>query len=145
MKILFIYPNTYGMNMIPPAIAMFSTMLKKDGHKVEIFDTTYYQTDHGIDSDGSKMERLNVVPYKMDKQTLLKKSDWKKDIKNQVKRFKPDLFAISSTDDMWELGERIIEEVKDYKLKNNVPVIAGGVFATFAQLFFFLITTGDCA
>ena len=29
-------------------------------------------------------------------------------------------------------GERIIEEVKDYKLKNNVPVIAGGVFATFA-------------
>ena len=95
MKILFIYPNTYGMNMIPPAIAMFSTMLKKDGHKVEIFDTTYYQTDHGIDSDGSKMERLNVVPYKMDKQTLLKKSDWKKDIKNQVKRFKPDLFAIS--------------------------------------------------
>ena len=24
------------MNMIPPAIAMFSSMLKKDGHEVEI-------------------------------------------------------------------------------------------------------------
>jgi len=132
MKILFIYPNTYGMNMIPPAIAMFSSMLKKDGHKVEIFDTTYYQTDHGIDSDGSKMERLNVVPYKMDKESLVKTSDWKEDLKTQVERFKPELLAISATEDMWELGVRIIEEIKDFKLKNNVPVIAGGVFATFA-------------
>ena len=72
MKVLFIYPNTYGMNMIPPAIAMFSTMLKKDGHQVEIFDTTYYQTDHGIDLDGSKVERLNVVPFKMNKNVLIK-------------------------------------------------------------------------
>ena len=62
------------MNMIPPAIAMFSTMLKKDGHQVEIFDTTYYQTDHGIDSDGSKVERLNVVPFKMNKNVLIKKN-----------------------------------------------------------------------
>ena len=30
---------------------------------VKVFDTTYYSVDHGIDSDGSKEERLNVVPY----------------------------------------------------------------------------------
>ena len=130
MKVLYV--KHLWMNMIPPAIAMFSSMLKKDGHKVEIFDTTYYQTDHGIDSDGSKMERLNVVPYKMDKDALLKKSDWRLDLKTQVQKFKPDLFAISATEDMWELGIKIIEEVKDYKLKNNIPVIAGGVFSTFA-------------
>ena len=63
IKVLFIYPNTYGMNMLPPAIALFSAILKKDGHQTKIFDTTYYATDQGIDSDGSKEEKLNVVPY----------------------------------------------------------------------------------
>ena len=58
--------------MIPPAIAMFSSMLKKDGHKVEIFDT-HTTNRPWNDSDGSKMERLNVVPYKMNKDDLLKK------------------------------------------------------------------------
>ena len=36
IKILFIYPNTFGMNMLPPAIALFSAILKKQGHEVEI-------------------------------------------------------------------------------------------------------------
>ena len=132
MRVLFIYPNTYGMNMIPPAIAMFSSMLKKEGHLVEVFDTTYYQTDHGIDSDGSKVERLNVVPFNMNKDSLIKKTDWRVDLKEQIEKFKPDLFALSSTEDMWELGLKILEQVRDYKLKYKIPVIAGGVFATFA-------------
>ena len=133
IKVLFIYPNTYGMNMLPPAIAMFSAILKKEGHQVQIFDTTYYSLDYGIDSDGSKMERLNVVPFKMeDKGIRLKTSDWKIDLRKQVDDFKPNLLAISSTEDMWELGVRVLKELKDYKIKNKIPVIAGGVFSTFA-------------
>ena len=27
---------------------------------------------------------------------------------------------------------KVLSEIKDYKIKNNVPVIAGGVFPTFA-------------
>ena len=109
MKVLFIYPNTYGMNMLPPAIALFSAILKKKGHQVEIFDTTYYSIDYGIDSDGTKVERLNVVPFKMDEKGFrLKTSDWKNDLKKQVDDFQPDLFAISSTEDMWELGIQVL-------------------------------------
>ena len=63
IKVLFLYPNTYGMNMLPPAIATFSAILKKEGHKIEVFDTTYYSTDHGNNSDGTKEEGLNVVPF----------------------------------------------------------------------------------
>ena len=58
IKVLFIYPNTYGMNMLLPAIALFSSLLKNEGHKVEIFDTTYYNLDME-DSDGSKVEKLH--------------------------------------------------------------------------------------
>ena len=32
IKVLFLYPNTFGMNMLPPAIALFSAILKKEGH-----------------------------------------------------------------------------------------------------------------
>jgi hypothetical protein len=30
INVLFIYPNTFGMNMLPPAIAMFTAILKKE-------------------------------------------------------------------------------------------------------------------
>jgi radical SAM superfamily enzyme YgiQ (UPF0313 family) len=133
INVLLIYPNTFGMNMLPPAIALFSALLKKEGHKVEIFDTTYYSINYGIDSDGSKMERLNVVPYDMGSRDIrLKTSNWKNDLKEKVDNFKPDLIGISSTEDMWELGMQVLNELKDYKLRNNIPVIAGGVFPTFA-------------
>ena len=135
ISILFIYPNTFGMNMLPPAIATFAAILKKEGHKVQVFDTTYYAVDFGIDSDGSKEEKLNVVPYKeeMEKRNMrIKNSNWRDDLHKQVEEFKPDLLALSATEDMWELGLKILEEIKEYKNKNNVPVIAGGVFPTFA-------------
>ena len=39
---------------------------------------------------------------------------------------------MSSTEDMWELGLQVLSELKDFKRKNDIPVIAGGVFCTFA-------------
>ena len=33
---------------------------------------------------------------------------------------------------MWPLGLKILRQVEDYKKDNNIPVIAGGVFSTFA-------------
>jgi anaerobic magnesium-protoporphyrin IX monomethyl ester cyclase len=133
IRVLFIYPNTFGMNMLPPAIALFSALLKREGHEIEVFDTTYYQTDYGIDSDGTKMEFLNVVPYDMDARGIkLRITDWRDDLDQQLKRFKPDLIAISSTEDMWELALHVLKEASTYKTANQVPVIAGGVFPTFA-------------
>ena len=135
IKVLFLYPNTYGMNMLPPAIATFSSILKNEGHKIEVFDTTYYSTDHGNNSDGTKEEGLNVVPFskEMVKRGLVPKTTkWQDDISEQVDRFKPDLIALSTTEDMWELGIRLLGQIKSYIKENKVPVIAGGVFPTFA-------------
>ena len=112
IKVLFIYPNTYGMNMLPPAIATFASILKKEGHKVEVFDTTYYSTDHANNSDGSKEEGLNVVPFSLEMQKrglVPKTTKWEDDIKIQVDKFNPDLIALSSTEDMWELGVKLLK------------------------------------
>ena len=133
IKVLFVYPNTYGMNMLPPAIALFSALLKERGHLVDLFDSNYYQTDHCIDSDGTKAERLNVTPFApREKGIQMRDTDWRDDIKNKVKIFQPDLIALSTTEDMWLLGTRLLEEVEEFILRHKIPVIAGGVFPTFA-------------
>jgi radical SAM superfamily enzyme YgiQ (UPF0313 family) len=133
IKVLFLYPNTYGMNMLPPAIALFSALLTARGHKVELFDATYYQVDHGIDSDGTKMDHLNVMPYDLGERGIkMRTTDWRDDLRAQVKRFNPDLIAMSTTEDMWELGCKLLESVQDVITTKRIPVIVGGVFATFA-------------
>jgi radical SAM superfamily enzyme YgiQ (UPF0313 family) len=133
IRVLFIYPNTYGMNMLPPAIALFSALLKERGHEVALFDATYYQTDHGVDSDGTKMDNLNVVAYDMGSRGIqLKHTDWRSDIEAQYDSFKPDLVAMSTTEDMWELGCRIVGQISDRIDRDRIPVLVGGVFATFA-------------
>jgi len=133
INVLFIYPNTYGMNMLPPAIALFSALLKERGHKVELFDATYYQVGHGVDSDGTKMDNLNVVPYDMGERGItMRTTSWRDDIQQQVENFKPDLIAMSTTEDMWELGTKLIESVEGYIVRTQTPVLVGGVFATFA-------------
>ena len=133
IRVLFIYPNTYGLNMLPPAIALFSALLKQRGHSVDLFDATYYQTDHGIDSDGTKATRLNVVPFSPNENGIkMRATDWRDDIKEKVKSFQPDLIALSTTEDMWLLGARMLEEIEEFILRHKIPVIAGGVFPTFA-------------
>ena len=133
IKVLFLYPNTFGMNMIPQAMALFSSLLKNEGHEVEIFDSTYYAVDFGLDSDGTQVDKLAVVPFNMeDRGIRIKDTSWSDDLINQVERFKPDLIGLSTTEDMYELGLKFLDTIKDYKLKNKIPVIAGGVFPTFA-------------
>ena len=132
IKVLFVYPNSYGMNMLPPAIALLSAVLKKAGHNVELFDTTYYKPDTGTDSDGTKIERLNVLPFGAGGFTPKIKTDWRDDFNKQVHFFNPDLIAMSCTEDMWELGLEMLEEVDSYINENQTPVLVGGVFPTFA-------------
>lgn len=133
IRVLFIYPNTYGMNMVPPAIAFLSALLKKDNHTVELFDSTYYDVSYGVNSEGIKADQLNVVPFDMESRGIrMKTTDWKTDLLKQVDRFAPDLIALSSTEDMWDLALKLLSPLEQYITRSNVPVIVGGVFPTFA-------------
>ncbi|SVE03620.1 uncharacterized protein METZ01_LOCUS456474, partial [marine metagenome] len=115
IRVLFIYPNTYGMNMVPPAIAFLSALLKKDNHTVELFDSTYYDVSYGVNSEGIKADQLNVVPFDMGSRGIrMKTTDWKTDLLNQVERFAPDLIALSSTEDMWDLALKLLSPLEQY-------------------------------
>jgi anaerobic magnesium-protoporphyrin IX monomethyl ester cyclase len=133
VKVLFIYPNTFGMNMLPPAIALFSAILRQHDHQVALFDATYYSIDYGVNSDGTKAEQLNVVPFETDTLGIkMRETDWREDLESQFESFDPDLIALSTTEDMWNLGLKMLEHIKDQISLNKIPVLAGGVFPTFA-------------
>ena len=135
MKILFIYPNHKGMNMLPPGVALLSACLKREGHDVKLFDTTYYDSVEiggnvdKSDSDNSKTDRLMARPYEMPKHVVtVKYTDVFEDFRKFVEDFQPDMLALSCTEDMFSLGVALIEKVKDLK----ILTLAGGVYPTFA-------------
>jgi len=126
-KVLFIYPNLRGMNMLPPAIAIFSRILKDDNFKVELFDTTYYQAGK-FDSDKEKEKNLQVRPFDMSGQMTLKSSDPLDDLDQLVRSYQPDLIALSATEDIFPGGLKLLQHIDKY----NILTIAGGVYPTFA-------------
>lgn len=128
-KVLFIYPNLRGMNMLPYSIGLFTSILKRDGVDVAIFDTTYYKMEKDFDSDKEKEKNLAVRPFDMSaKGITLETTDPFDDLEALVASYKPDLIAVSVTEDMFPLGMSLLERIDKY----NVLTLMGGVFATFA-------------
>ena len=46
----------------------------------------------------------------------MKDTSWKDDVKNQIDKFKPDLLAMSCTEDMWELGVDILRKLNTTRI-----------------------------
>ncbi|MGE5418075.1 MAG: B12-binding domain-containing radical SAM protein [Acidobacteriota bacterium] len=131
MRVLLVYPNLHGMNMLPPSMGIFTGLLRSQGHEVDLFDTTNWVIpgEEDFDSDKVKEKNLNARPY--DDSILrseIRTSDVFEDFRNKVTSFKPQLLAVSSTEDMFPLAIRLLKSVKEL----NIPVIMGGVFPTFA-------------
>lgn len=129
MRVLLLYPNLYGMNMLPPALGLFTAILRRDGHSVGLFDTTIYDGLAAHDSDKMKSENLNARPFD---DTLLKQharhSDAIEDFRAVVGDFAPDLIAMSVTEDMYPIGITLLSALGAKRPR----VVAGGVFPTFA-------------
>ncbi|MEK7078177.1 MAG: radical SAM protein [Patescibacteria group bacterium] len=126
-RVLMLYPNYQHEMMVPPALALFSSLLKWEGFKVDLFDTTNYKIDTGgVDSEKSKMANLTVRPFKST--TLIKKDDVYTDFRQKINSFSPDLLLVTATENMFLVAMKLLNSVED----TGVPVVLGGVFATFA-------------
>lgn len=131
MRVLLLYPNMHGMNMVPSAIGLFSSLLKKEGHKVDLFDSTNWMIpgEEDFDSDKVKEKNLNVRPFDDSKlRSQIRTTDVFEDFEQKVKDFKPDLIAVSVSEDIFPIGVSLLKKVRYMK----IPTIMGGVFPTFA-------------
>ena len=140
MKVLLLYPNLYGMNTIPPAIGLFTAILRREGHEVQLFDTTaYVGAFSAVDSDKQKSENLNARPFD---DTILRQgareSNAVVDFMEFVRQFQPALIAMSCTEDMFPVGLELLLALGDDRPK----VVAGGVFPTFAPDLVFAYSKG---
>ncbi len=127
-KILFLYPNASGIRRIPLGIAILSSCLKKEGHIVDLFDTTFYK---GSDIDNDTREELGFV-LKVDMTKLHKtciETDVRKDFIKKVKSFKPDIIAISLLQDNFHYTKKHFYGFKEF---SDAFIIAGNVMPTLA-------------
>jgi len=118
------------MNMLPPAIALFSALLKQEGHEVDLFDTTYHRMESDtFDHDKKGVESLIVLPADMGEKGIYeKKTSAFDDLVDKMEAFKPDLIAMSTVEDTFLKGISLLEHISHYK----IPSVVGGVFPTFA-------------
>lgn len=131
MRVLFVYPNLHGMNMIPPAIGLLTAVLKQHGHEVDLFDTTnwIFPEEKLFDSDKSKEMILNVRPYDSSKlKENLNTTDVYDDFEKKVKEYSPGLVAVSVSEEMFFRGINLLKKIRHL----NIPSIMGGVFPTFS-------------
>ncbi|PIR89053.1 MAG: radical SAM protein [Candidatus Harrisonbacteria bacterium CG10_big_fil_rev_8_21_14_0_10_40_38] len=128
-KVLMLYPNVRSETLVPYALALFSSILKREGFEVDLFDTTFYKDDRDTDIDKEKAKNFIVRPYKLD--LPIKDSDGRSNFRKKVESFGPDLIIVTSTESTFRTAIRYLKEIRYTK----IPVLLGGVFATFASKF----------
>lgn len=109
MKILFIYPNILMVNRIPLGIAYMSSMFKKQGHDVHLFDTTFYKSTEKTDDD-YRHETLQVKAAKLSEYDV----EWEccdidMRFSENIDSIKPDVVMCSITENMWPIAERLLK------------------------------------
>ncbi|MEE2698267.1 MAG: radical SAM protein [Pseudomonadota bacterium] len=127
-RVLFVYPNLQMSALAPQAIGYLSAILKKEGFNVDLFDSTFYQSEFVSDSNKEKMINSNVQPYDWKERGIQpKETNMVDDFLRKVEDYQPDLLAFSVVENTWRLAEALISSVDA-----DIKTIVGGVFATFA-------------
>lgn len=114
--------------LVPINLSILAPCLKEKGVEVELFDTTFYHWEE-ISFEQKKASLLMLKPFSYEQKGIrYKETDMYEDLVKKVAEYQPNLIAITLVEDTFDLGMSLLEEIKDY----DAPVIAGGVFVTFA-------------
>jgi len=134
-KILLIYPNRWGRGITPIWVASHSASLKKGGHKVELFDTTFFsqwsvnETDYNTENKQYKPSDYNrVIKYN--------NLDPVKELNSRIMEFRPDaIFSSALSSHIHGEGEYVNIEYYNLLLSkitvpDEVKIVAGGLQVT---------------
>ena len=129
LRILFLYPNLNMSTLVPNAISILSSVLKKAGFSnIDLFDTTFYQSD-GLSKDEDRVKVGQVQPFNFDERRIkLKSTDMYKDFEEKVNKFKPNIIFASIVEDTFPIFINFMNIIKNKK----IPCLAGGVFPSSA-------------
>lgn len=128
IKVLLVYANSSMDNLIPLGVSLLSACLKEAGHKVKLFDTTFYKTREETGDDARvktlQVKYTNLADYGISP----KKTDMVEDFKKIVDEFKPELVAVSVVEITYLIGRRLLNAIE----KSGILTIMGGIHVTFS-------------
>jgi radical SAM superfamily enzyme YgiQ (UPF0313 family) len=134
MRVILINPNTFGVNLLPPAIGLFTALLKKSGHKVHLFDTSEWDLDNICVEKNDERESFfhlhpSLIPPDIDDyKPELRTSDVFQEFRKEIESFSPDLLAMTVIEDNYEFSIKLLDAITDF----DVHVLLGGVFPSVA-------------
>lgn len=135
-KILLINPNKWGRGITHIWIASHSGVLKRSGHEVELFDSTFYEewTDNEVEFATSTgmfkpSDYRNFIKFN--------KSKIKSDLQKKIDNFKPDIIFWSALSSHIHSEGEYVNIQNGYELLDNIETykalkITGGLQATAA-------------
>jgi anaerobic magnesium-protoporphyrin IX monomethyl ester cyclase len=126
IKVLFAYPNSTLLGVIPVNLALLSSHLKKAGYKTKLFDASIYQTVK-IKQDDLRVKLNQVKKTTIDDYIKIKNEDVVEAFAKTVEKYKPDLIAMTLVDSTVGLGFKLLSRVQDFPALK----IIGGVAVTF--------------
>jgi anaerobic magnesium-protoporphyrin IX monomethyl ester cyclase len=127
-RVLMVYPNLVGMLVPPLSVALFTSILKKAGYDVALFDSTPYMTAD-TSSPEKRVKYLQARAFKYDEDLgVTPRFDLTEDFAAMVEDFKPDLMIVSCVEDTFLQAVKLVQAVRD----RRIPALFGGVFPTSA-------------
>ncbi len=131
-KVLFLYPNhnlgggTSELR-IPLAISILISAIRKAGHDVKLFDTTFYGKFH---TDNEAMVKLGTHRATNLNELVGKTetTDVKVALNRVIASYKPDIICVSLVERNFYPAKQLLEGVK-------IPILAGGIMPTIAPDF----------
>ncbi len=130
VKALFVYPNSAGYTRVPIGIALLVSCLKQSGHKVKVFDTSFYKlkekTDDQIREQLGQVKETNLSEYGVKFQTKTEEEIFL-ELKKVIDSFVPDFVAFSVNEELVVHACRLAENIKEY---SSIPIIFGGIGVT---------------
>ena len=127
-KVLLVYVNSFMDNLIPLGTSILSACLKKAGHEVKLFDTTFYRTCDET-GDEARVKTLQVKPTNLSDFGIKEKErGLVQDFKEMISDYNPDLIGISVVESTWNIATKMLDSISEI----NILKIVGGIHATMA-------------
>lgn len=130
MKVLLVWPNKDQWGFKPMGLSLLSAILKRDGHEVDLFDTTYidfvFQDNTSVRSKIKIFKPVDFSNFDLEK----KRVDLSQEVLVKLRDFKPDIVGISALSDEVDVGLDVSRIVKNWDAK--IIVIWGNKAATMA-------------
>jgi anaerobic magnesium-protoporphyrin IX monomethyl ester cyclase len=113
----------------PLAVALFTTILKRNGYEISLFDTTEYQENEDS-SSANRVKNLQYRKYNHEKDIGdISKSQMLNDYEEKLVEFSPNVVMyVSIVEDTFLKLVTMMERVRHH----NIPSIIGGIFPTSA-------------